>query len=68
MKTKPNPLAVAIARTVFAEGDDGEKKCGRIQFMSVGWPDRECSLGGVCEEALVRVIEKAISNYWERKP
>src|SRR4051812_8709698 len=59
-KARPDKAATLgkrLARYVFASGDNERagKKCQRLQFMVGPWPD-ETPNGGLCEDALARVI------------
>lgn len=61
-------LASNLARKIFEFGDELGIKCSRIEFKgedSTG----ERGMGGLCEEALSRLLERLISGYstwpWE---
>ena len=68
-----NPLALKLARAIFSAGDNVTKSaegmfvratCQRIQFMLGAWPNYEKPAGGLCEEALVRLIETTLENHF----
>jgi len=63
--------AMKIARAIFACGDNPTELGGttqRIQFMGGTWPDNERALGGLCEAALVGVIERVLAVSESVKP
>jgi len=49
-------LAVTIARSIFAAGDEPGSPCKRIQFKGGKWPDNERNQGGIGETPLVALI------------
>ena len=52
-------IARQIARGIREMGD-GPTPCQRIQFLGGTYPDAEIAQGGLCEEALVKCIEKTL--------
>ncbi len=56
-------IAETIARSIMKLGDDGKSKCRRLQFMGGDYPANERAQGGLCETALVSVIEKALREF-----
>lgn len=59
-----NPLAIRLARAIFALGDAGEDndKTQRIQFMGGTYPDHETNLGGVCESSLASFLDYELAR------
>ncbi len=53
-------LATRIARELFKLGDSPNSPCQRIQFMCGTYPDKEEPCGGLCENAAISFIAKAI--------
>lgn len=62
MNNQNERLAKHLARVVFALGDepiDGGT-VQRLQFMGGKYPNAEITLGGLCENALVAVIQREL--------
>ena len=59
-REKPSDLACAIARDIFASGDEPHDKVQRIAFKGGNYPDAETELGGYCEESLARRIDASL--------
>lgn len=56
-------LAKHIARAIFAVGDELGKPIQRIEFKAGSWSQgTEIGLGGLCEDALFRVILRALEQ------
>jgi hypothetical protein len=55
-------LAAYISRTIFRVGDEPGDHTQRIAFKNGKWPDAETEGGGLCEDALTRVICNALDN------
>lgn len=60
-----SPLAVHIARHIFksfTEVHGRGDKCQRLQAKGGAYPAAETNMGGLCEEALVVLIDRALST------
>lgn len=56
-------MAAALARGIFACGDEPNDKAQRIQFMGGSWPDSETNLGGLSEVALASLLVRLIETH-----
>ena len=56
-------LAVALAREIFAIGDEPTSPCTRIQFKGGHWPDNERNQGGIGEPPLAQFLEKKLLEW-----
>lgn len=61
-KAKASKLSKKIVGALFKLGDDGETKCGRIQFKGYNEED----LGGMQRKPLERFFTEAIQNIKEK--
>lgn len=50
-----------IARHIFQRFDNGGDTCKRLAARGGQWPEKETSLGGVCESAFASMIEDALN-------
>lgn len=55
-------LAKHLAGKIFEVGDEPERPTTRIEFKSRLNDHSEVSQGGLCEESLVRVINKILAG------
>lgn len=56
-------LSKSLARAVFDVGDEPYRKCGRICFKLINKDGIEVDGGGLCEEALAKVLRKYLENH-----
>ena len=56
----PTWMAQKIAQAIMRVGDEPGSPCKRIQFKGGEWPDNERNQGGLCEDALFRIVYRTL--------